>query len=160
MSLIFLGIINGQAKTFKSEKIDDYKFKLSWIESNTTNTKTKSIYLVTNENNQAYYNVEPNLTYFERKEYQNNDLLLDIDTFKEIAKYIYYGYGYQNHYTEEYYVATQYLVFKALNIDEVEIIDKNNNPCDYAKNEIESIKKLIKENSIKILNIKTQENFI
>lgn len=144
--LVFLlSVQKTNAQVFNLEKNENYMYKLSWKNENTINTMIITMYKIYDNNADVFYNVEPKITMFERRVYNKTEIALDFDTYKKINKIIYFGYGYENNITDEYYFATQYLIFKELGIAEVEIVDKNHNKSDYAAKEIDEIEKRIQD---------------
>lgn len=137
---------NVSAKTFNFERNKNYKYQLIWQKGTTILKKQISMYKITDDDGVSYYNVQPNTTMFVGNTYTKKEVELDEKTYRKIARIAYYGYGYKNHNTEEYYVATQYLIFQELGPTSVEIIDTNGNTSDFAAKEIQEINKILEEN--------------
>lgn len=149
------------AKVFQFEKNSNYQYKLTWINGNTAQTIYTNMYKITDSAGNLFYNMEPNKPIFTSQNYTLQPIPFTLEQMKQISKIIYYGYGYQSQIKEEYYAATQYLIFEALNVSKVEIIDENKESSNYAKEEIEEIRKTLQEHSTKINDYTTAKtNFV
>lgn len=148
------------AKVFDLYKNDGYYYSLTWKSGNSSNIIQTYMYMITDKDNNFYYNIEPKSTMFSGKEYTKSNLLLEDEVYKKIAKIIHYGYGYKNHTNIDYYFATQYLIFKELGVTSIEIISRENKNNDYLKKEISEIKEVIEKNMFTSKIYYTDEDYI
>lgn len=148
------------AQTFNFQINSNYKYKVIFKNGNTIQTITHNMYKITDNSGNFFYSVEPNKPIFTSKNYTKNEIPFDLKVMQKISKIIYYGYGYKNHTTEEYYIATQYMIFKELGVSSVSIVDSNNQICDIVANEIKEIEKSMEEKSYEPKEyITTEESF-
>ena len=110
--IIFLVLLNFVSfKVVKADVLDlelnpNYNFTLT---KKYLGTIKQKMYKITKDG-KPYYNVQPDVSMFERKNYTKGNILLDFNTYQKMTKIMYYGYGYQNHTTDAFYFATQYLL--------------------------------------------------
>lgn len=160
--IIFIGILlvlhceNVKGLIFEYEKESGYLFKITW-KNGATLSKTSAMYKISGQS-KIYYDITPTETLFKAHTHSQAELKLDFETYKEIAKIMYYGYGYKNHTTNKHYFATQFLIFKQLEEAEVAIVNSDGEPTEYTQKEINEIKNVIKENEFKPEEYETDTN--
>ena len=64
--------------------------------------------------NQASYCITPRVLLYEEEQYSNSTSNLTQEQMKRIEKLAYYGYGYGNHNSDEWYAITQFMIWKAV----------------------------------------------
>lgn len=158
ISLLLLYNDKVNAKQFVLEKNPDYNYKLFWKLDKGENIRTITMYKITDENQNVLYNLQPIKTMFNKKDYEQTKSNLDFETYKKITTIIHYGYGYNNHNTDKYYFATQYLVFKCLGISKIKVLDKNLAETNYLENEIKEIETTIANNKFIALEYQTDSD--
>lgn len=104
----FFGILNVQAKVFNEVRDYENYFLLEEGE----NKLYKFFITIADANGTKYFNVRPHVSYAPLLNYIAYNEMLPIDMLVDFSKIIYFGYGYEGNITDDYYYATQYLLYE------------------------------------------------
>lgn len=146
------------AKSFNEDIcFPEYRIKKSMI--NSSMALIDSIKCLTDKEGKTFYFLNPMANFFYGNGYSANISNVEEKTLKEISRIIYYGYGYKEQSSLEYYVATQYLLFKAYKEYTIAFLDKGSNQVFPFQNEIAQIEKNLEKNEFQFEDFTTTKKF-
>lgn len=151
----FLFMKYPQAKAFQENQLAS-KFDL-YIYSSKMHLR-KNFRKITDENGIPLYDVSPTITSFSNlKDYKMELSQLDREQIEILSKIMYFGYGYNNHKSDSYYFATQYLIYKTFPIlnTTYDLIDLAE---DYMTKEIQEIEKSVEKVSFSLQDFTTKSS--
>ncbi len=139
------------AKRF-TEDIIFPEYSIKTYRANPAISISRTIHYFMDEDEKVFYYLNPKANFFYDMNYLENTSDVDEEILKEISRVIYYGYGYQNQNRLEYYVATQYLLFKAYKEYMITFIDKERNQVFPFQEEIAQIEENMQKNEFQFEN--------
>lgn len=152
--ILFLIISKVNAKVLDVSSFkEEYFYKIT---SKDGITKLKPLKKVEDEKGVSYYDITPNYGDLEITEFKEEMPSLEKEQLKSISKIIYYGYGYKDHKSDNYYYATQYLIYKTFEDIDIAFYD-NKEEIELFKKEILEISNLI-DNKIFTLEDESVKN--
>ena len=104
----FFGMMQGEAKTFN----DVRNYNNYFLIANEEKELYKFFNMILDVEDNVYFNISPHASYAPQQVYATYKGLLPIDLLVDFSKILYFGYGYDENITEDYYYATQYLLFE------------------------------------------------
>lgn len=126
--------------------IEEVKPNAKFVVYNTINTnqKIKDFVKIKDNNGVTLYDITPMQSHFIGKNYTKKDAYFTRTQLADFAKLAYFGYGYNGKISDEYYFATQYLIYQTFDYLQVSY-QKNDVTSDHLKTEIAEIEEDMKE---------------
>ena len=146
-----------QAKKFiENGLFTEYQYYM-YEKTNPSNFASMRVIKIFDSENKVYYNISPKTSFYFSRDYEEEDLNITEQQLKNISKILYYGYGYNKQNTDEFYAATQYLVFKTFEMYTVYIKKGINEPILMFEEEIKQIEANMENKEFTFENQTTHE---
>ena len=135
--ILFMGGVEAKSKFYINGKFSDtYIHIKSGKEAYNGN-----MYKYVREDGKLVYCIEPFKlikpnVYYEEYEYNSDLFNISEEVLNKINLISYYGYGFYNHDSIEWYIATQALIWKSLGVEEIFFTDSSNNKVNKYESEI------------------------
>lgn len=142
--ILFMGGVEAKSKFYINGKFSDtYIHIKSGKEAYNGN-----MYKYVREDGKLVYCIEPFKlikpnVYYEEYEYNSDLFNISEEVLNKINLISYYGYGFYNHDSIEWYIATQALIWKSLGVEEIFFTDSSNNKVNKYEAEINEINSLV-----------------
>lgn len=142
--ILFMGGVEAKSKFYINGKFSDtYIHIKSGKEAYNGN-----MYKYVREDGKLVYCIEPFKlikpnVYYEEYEYNSDLFNISEEVLNKINLISYYGYGFYNHDSIEWYIATQVLIWKSLGVEEIFFTDSSNNKVNKYEAEINEINSLV-----------------
>ena len=142
--ILFMGGVEAKSKFYINGKFSDtYIHIKSGKEAYNGN-----MYKYEREDGKLVYCIEPFKlikpnVYYEEYEYNSDLFNISEEILNKINLISYYGYGFYNHDSIEWYIATQALIWKSLGVEEIFFTDSSNNKVNKYEAEINEINSLV-----------------
>lgn len=142
--ILFMGGVEAKSKFYINGKFSDtYIHIKSGKEAYNGN-----MYKYVREDGKLVYCIEPFKlikpnVYYEEYEYNSDLFNISEEVLNKINLISYYGYGFYNHDSMEWYIATQALIWKSLGVEEIFFTDSSNNKVNKYEAEINEINSLV-----------------
>lgn len=142
--ILFMGCVEAKSKFYINGKFSDtYIHIKSGKEAYNGN-----MYKYVREDGKLVYCIEPFKlikpnVYYEEYEYNSDLFNISEEVLNKINLISYYGYGFYNHDSIEWYIATQALIWKSLGVEEIFFTDSSNNKVNKYEAEINEINSLV-----------------
>lgn len=142
--ILFMGGVEAKSKFYINGKFSDtYIHIKSGKEAYNGN-----MYKYVREDGKLVYCIEPFKlikpnVYYEEYEYNSDLFNISEEVLNKINLISYYGYGFYNHDSIEWYIATQTLIWKSLGVEEIFFTDSSNNKVNKYEAEINEINSLV-----------------
>ncbi len=152
IAVFLMAIGNAKAVTYNVRNEGDLGVKLH-LELKDEVKEVDMAKLYSSDTNDYVYSMTPDISsqsgiYQEVEQISSLDIGLDYDDFLAISKYSLYGYNFPGHLSDEWYMATQYLIWDYIvekNGGEIYFVDVNGEKIDLYNEEIEGIYQSIRE---------------
>ena len=142
--ILFMGGVEAKSKFYINGKFSDtYIHIKSGKEAYNGN-----MYKYVREDGKLVYCIEPFKlikpnVYYEEYEYNSDLFNISEEVLNKLNLISYYGYGFYNHDSIEWYIATQVLIWKSLGVEEIFFTDSSNNKVNKYEAEINEINSLV-----------------
>lgn len=150
----FLFVRQVSAKAF-NEKLIFQEYSIKTYRANPVISTARHIFYFTDSEKNVYYFLNPTANFFQGNAYPANISNVEEEILKEISRVIYYGYGYKNQNSLEYYAATQYLLFNAYKEYTITFIDEERNQVNLFQEEIAQIEKNLEKSEFQLEDFQT-----
>lgn len=134
------------------------EYSIKTFRANPSVSISGHIFHFTDDEGKTYYFLNPTANFFRGYSYLASISNLDKEILKEISRVIYYGYGYKNQTSLEYYAATQYLLFKAYKEYTITFIDTERKQVFPFQKEIAQIEKNLEKNEFQWEDLTTTKH--
>lgn len=141
----FSFVIKSEARTNYIEAVEEIPNVNLYLKINNDEKYISMKKIKNHDTNDLLYSLNPEKDFIsENVNAYNYSWLIDLNEnlYKEVSKFIYFGYGYQNRTTLNWYIATQYLVWEYVlgTSGEIYFVDDAHNQINLYEEEITAIK--------------------